>query len=68
MNPLEVVREVRRHLEKNGRVSFRMLRRQFDLDDAALRVVPLSAPRTRREGVRSRPWPYSRAFSCRTPP
>ncbi len=36
MNLLEVVRQVRRHLEESGRVSYRMLRRQFDLDDDAL--------------------------------
>jgi class 3 adenylate cyclase len=39
MNLLGVVREVRRHLEENGRLSFRMLRRQFALDDAALEEV-----------------------------
>jgi hypothetical protein len=39
MNLLDVVREVRRHLEQNGRVSLRMLRRQFALDDAALEEV-----------------------------
>ena len=33
MNLLEVVRGVRRHLEESGRVSYRMLRRQFDLAD-----------------------------------
>lgn len=36
MNLLEVVREVRRHLEENGRVSLRMLRRQYELDDETL--------------------------------
>ncbi len=36
MNLLEVVRQVRRHLEESGRVSYRMLRRQLDLDDDAL--------------------------------
>ena len=36
MKLLNVVREVRRHLEENGRVSLRMLRRQYDLDDEAL--------------------------------
>ena len=36
MKLLDVVREVRRHLEENGRVSLRMLRRQYDLDDEAL--------------------------------
>ena len=32
MNLLKVVREVRRHLEENGRLSLRMLQRQFELD------------------------------------
>jgi hypothetical protein len=32
-NLLQVVGEVRRYLEQNGRISLRMLRRQFDLDD-----------------------------------
>ncbi len=32
MNLLEVVRQVRGHLEESGRVSYRMLSRQFDLD------------------------------------
>ncbi len=36
MKLLEVLREARRHLEENGRVSYRMLRREFDLDDEAL--------------------------------
>jgi hypothetical protein len=35
-NLLEVVDEVRRHLAQNGRVSFRMLRRQFELDEETL--------------------------------
>ena len=39
MNLLDVVREVRRHLEENGRLSLRMLRRQFALDDGALEEV-----------------------------
>jgi len=39
MNLLDVVREVRRHLEENGRLSLRMLRRQFVLDDEALEEV-----------------------------
>jgi len=30
---------MRRHLEQNGRVSLRMLRRQFALDDDALEEV-----------------------------
>ncbi len=36
MNLLDVVRDVRRHLEENGRVSLRMLQRQFGLDEDAL--------------------------------
>ena len=39
MNLLDVVREVRHHLEENGRLSLRMLRRQFELDDDALEQV-----------------------------
>src|SRR5262249_26653209 len=39
MNLLDVVREVRRHLEENGRLSLRMLRRQFELDDGAVEEV-----------------------------
>ena len=39
MNLLDVVREVRRHLEQNGRLSLRMLRREFQLDDDALEEV-----------------------------
>jgi class 3 adenylate cyclase len=39
MNLLEVVREVRRHLEENSRLSLRMIRRQFELDDSALEEV-----------------------------
>jgi class 3 adenylate cyclase len=36
---MEVVGQVRRHLEQNGRVSLRMLRRQFDLDDESLEEI-----------------------------
>jgi class 3 adenylate cyclase/predicted ATPase len=39
MNLLDVVREVRRHLEENGRLSLRILRRQFELNDDALEEV-----------------------------
>jgi hypothetical protein len=39
MNLLDIVREVRRHLEENGRLSLRMLRRQFALDDGASEEV-----------------------------
>ena len=36
MNLLEIVGQVRQHLEQNGRVSYRMLRRQFELDEDGL--------------------------------
>ena len=36
MNLLEIITQVRSFLEQNGRVSYRMLRRQFELDDDAL--------------------------------
>ncbi len=36
MNLLEIVAQVRQHLEQNGRVSYRMLRRQFELDEDGL--------------------------------
>jgi class 3 adenylate cyclase/tetratricopeptide (TPR) repeat protein len=36
MKLLDILREVRRHLAENGRVSLRMLRRQYELDDDAL--------------------------------
>jgi class 3 adenylate cyclase len=39
MNLLDVVREVRRHLEENGRLSLRLLRRQFELNDDTLKEV-----------------------------
>jgi hypothetical protein len=39
MNLLDAVREIRRHLEANGRLSLRMLRRQFELDADALEGV-----------------------------
>ncbi len=39
MNLLDVVRDVRRHLEENGRLSLRMIRRQFELDDDSLEEV-----------------------------
>src|SRR3990172_6670481 len=39
MNLLEVVREVRNHLEANGRLSLRMLRRQFELADDLAEVI-----------------------------
>ncbi len=36
MNLLEVISQVRRHLEENGRLSYRMLQREFELDGEAL--------------------------------
>src|SRR5207244_300118 len=39
MSLLEIVREVRRHLEESGRLSYRMLRREFALDDDTLAKV-----------------------------
>ena len=39
MNLLDIIREVRHHLEENGRVGLRVLRRQYDLDDDALAEV-----------------------------
>ena len=36
MNLLDIIRDARRHLQENGRVSLRVLRRQFELDDEAL--------------------------------
>jgi len=36
MNLLDVIRDVRRLLAENGRISQRMLRKQFQLDDEAL--------------------------------
>jgi class 3 adenylate cyclase/tetratricopeptide (TPR) repeat protein len=39
MNLLDIVSEVRRHLEQNRRLSLRMLRRQYELDDDAIAEV-----------------------------
>jgi hypothetical protein len=36
MNLFDVIRDVRRLLAENGRISQRMLRKQFQLDDEAL--------------------------------
>jgi hypothetical protein len=36
---LEIIRQVRRHLEESGRLSYRMLGREFDLDDDTLAEV-----------------------------
>ncbi len=37
MNLLDVISRVREYLEQNGRISYRMLQRQFELDDATRR-------------------------------
>ena len=39
MSVLEILRRVRSHLEENGRISLRMLRREFALDDDTLAEV-----------------------------
>ena len=39
MSLLEIVREVRRHLEESGRLSYLSLRREFSLDDTLAKVV-----------------------------
>ena len=39
MSLLDIVRQARRHLEENGRVSYAMLQREFGLDDDALAAV-----------------------------
>jgi len=39
MNLLKVVREVRLHLEENGRLSLSMIRRQFELDEGTLEDI-----------------------------
>jgi class 3 adenylate cyclase len=39
MNLFEIIREARRHLQENGCVSLRVLRRQSELDDDALEEV-----------------------------
>jgi len=39
MSVLETRFQVRKHLEENGRVSLRMLRREFSLDDETLAEV-----------------------------
>ncbi len=36
MSVLDIVRQVRQHLEESSRVSYRMLRREFALDDDSL--------------------------------
>jgi class 3 adenylate cyclase/tetratricopeptide (TPR) repeat protein len=52
MSLLEIVRQVRRHLEENGRVSYRMLRRQFELDDDALEELIEELVEIQRVAVR----------------
>ena len=42
MSFLEIVRRARAHLEEQGRVSLRALRREFDLDDEALEDLVMS--------------------------
>lgn len=39
MSVLEIVRQVRQHLEESGRLSYRMLQREFALDDDTLAEV-----------------------------
>jgi hypothetical protein len=39
MNLLEIITQVRAFLEENGRISYRMLRRQFALDEEALEDI-----------------------------
>jgi class 3 adenylate cyclase len=65
MNLLDVVREVRRHLEENGRLSLRMLRRQFELDDGALEEVVEELVDIQRVARREE---NSLAWSPTTPP
>ena len=65
MNLLDVVREVRRHLEENGRLSLRMLRRQFELDDAALEEVIEELVDVQRVARREE---NALAWSAATPP
>ena len=38
MNILDIIRDVRRHLQESGRVSLRVLRRQYELDDDMLEI------------------------------
>ena len=65
MNLLEVVREVRRHLEQNGHASLRMLRRQFEyvlVGRNLLRtlIVRLDGPGEQLDLRRPRPHPGGR--------
>ena len=39
MNLLEIITQVRAFLEENGRISYRMLQRQFALDEEALEDI-----------------------------
>jgi class 3 adenylate cyclase len=52
MNLLEIAREVRRHLEASGRLSYRMLRREFSLDDDTLAEVVEELVDNQRVAVR----------------
>ena len=65
MNLLDVVREVQRHLEENGRLSLRMLRRQFALDDDALEEVIEELVDVQRVARREE---NALAWSAATPP
>jgi len=65
MNLLDVVREVRRHLKENGRLSLRMLRRQFALDDDALEEVIEELVDVQRVARREE---NALAWSAATPP
>ena len=52
MNLLEIVREVRRHLEASGRLSYLMLRREFSLNDDTLAEVVEELVDSQRVAVR----------------
>ena len=52
MSLLEIVHEVRRHLEESGRLSYRMLQREFSLDDDTLAKVVVELVDNQRVAVR----------------
>ena len=52
MSLLEIVREVRRHLEESGRLSYLSLRREFSLDDDTLAKVVEELVDNQRVAVR----------------
>jgi class 3 adenylate cyclase len=52
MSLLEIVREVRRHLEESGRLSYRMLQREFSLNDDTLAEVVVELVDNQRVAVR----------------